>query len=308
MPLRFTLRQLEYFIAVGESGSIALAAEKVNVTAPSMSSAIAQLEGAFGVQLLVRRHAQGCALTPAGERFIEQARVVLEDAEKLNDMANIYTGSVRGSLRVGCLRTFVQFIVPQLRRSFENKYDQIEFFQIVLDQGQIFDALSSARIDLALTYDMALPSDIRFQPLCTLPTYVMLAADHPLAGHKHLSAEDLVDQDMVLLDMPHSAEYFLSMFRAVGRRPRISERTPEIALQRSLVANGFGFGISNMRTVSEFSMDGKGLKFVPLETTVPPLHLGLATSKATYVSRKIQAFIDHCREAAAANQLPGLVT
>ena len=51
MPLRLTLRQLEYFIAVGEAGSIALAAERVNVTAPSMSSAIAQLEAGFGVQL-----------------------------------------------------------------------------------------------------------------------------------------------------------------------------------------------------------------------------------------------------------------
>ena len=252
MPLRFTLRQLEYFIAVGESGSIALAAEKVNVTAPSMSSAISQLEGTFGVQLLIRRHAQGCTLTPTGERFIEQARVVLAQAEKLNDMANIFTGSVRGSLRVGCLRTFVQFIVPQLRRSFEKKYDSIEFQQTVLDQEQIFDALCTARIDVALTYDMALPNDIKFQPLCTLPTYVMVGADHPLAGSSKLTVEDLFDHDMVLLDMPHSADYFLSMFRAMGFRPRITERTPEIALQRSLVANGFGFGISNMRTVSEF--------------------------------------------------------
>ena len=308
MPLRFTLRQLEYFIAVGECGSIALAAEKVNVTAPSMSSAIAQLEGGFGVQLLVRRHAQGCSLTPAGERFIAQARIILEEAEKLNDIANIYTGSVRGLLRVGCLRTFVQFIVPQLRRSFEEKYSNIEIQQIVLDQGQIFDALSSARIDVALTYDMSLPSDIEFQPLCLLPTYVMVGCDHPLAKATALTAADLVDHDMVLLDMPHSADYFLSMFRAIGRRPRIAERTPEIALQRSLVANGFGFGISNMRTVSEFSMDGKQLVFIPLETTVPPLHLGLATSRATYVSRKIQAFIDHCRKAAEANRIPGLVT
>lgn len=308
MPVRFTLRQLEYFIAVGEAGSIALAAEKVNVTAPSMSSAIAQLEGSVGVQLLVRRHAQGCALTPAGERFIEQSRVVLEQAEKLNDMANIYTGSVRGSLRVGCLRTFVQFIVPQLRRSFEDRYENVEFYQIVLNQEQIFDALCSARLDVALTYDMSLPSDIEFQPLCTLPTYVMLGSDHPLAARSELTAADLVDHDMVLLDMPHSSDYVLSMFRAIGRRPRISERTPEIALQRSLVANGFGFGISNMRTVSEFSMDGKSLHFVPLKTSVPELHLGLATSRATYVSRTIQAFIDHCREAADGNQLPGLVT
>lgn len=307
MPLRFTLRQLEYFIAVGEAGSIALAADKVNVTAPSMSSAIAQLEAGFGVQLFTRRHSQGSVLTPTGERFLEQARVVLEAADKLNDMANIYTGSVRGSLRVGCMRTFVQLMVPQLRRTFEDKYANVDFTQVELDQAQIFEALGSARIDLALTYDLSLTSDIDFHPLRSLPPFVMVDVDHPLAGRRELTVDDLVPHDMVLLDLPHSSDYFLSMFRSLGRRPRIAERTSEISIQRSLVANGFGFGISNMRTVSEFSMDGKPLKFIPLQTEVPPLQLGIAMSRAAHVSRTIQAFIDHCHEAADAGKLPGLV-
>ncbi|UMA66787.1 LysR family transcriptional regulator (plasmid) [Roseivivax marinus] len=306
MPLRFTLRQLEYFIAVGEAGSIALAADKVNVTAPSMSSAIAQLEAGFGVQLFTRRHSQGSVLTPTGERFIEQARAVIEAADKLNDMANIYTGSVRGSLRVGCMRTFVQVMVPQLRRSFEDKYENVDFGQVELDQAQIFDALRSSRIDVALTYDLSLPSDIDFQPLRSLPPYVMVDVAHPLASRRQVSAGDLVDHEMVLLDLPHSSDYFLSLFRALGRRPRIAERTAEVSVQRSLVANGFGFGISNMRTVTDSAMDGKPLKFIPLESEVPPLQLGIAMSRAAHVSRTIQAFIDHCHEAADAGKLPGL--
>ena len=306
MPLRFTLRQLEYFIAVGEAGSIALAADKVNVTAPSMSSAIAQLEAGFGVQLFTRRHSQGSVLTPTGERFIEQARAVIEAADKLNDMANIYTGSVRGSLRVGCMRTFVQVMVPQLRRSFEDKYENVDFGQVELDQAQIFDALRSSRIDVALTYDLSLPSDIDFQPLRSLPPYVMVDVAHPLASRRQVSTGDLVDHDMVLLDLPHSSDYFLSLFRALGRRPRIAERTAEVSVQRSLVANGFGFGISNMRTVTDSAMDGKPLKFIPLESEVPPLQLGIAMSRAAHVSRTIQAFIDHCHEAADAGKLPGL--
>ncbi|AJY44989.1 LysR family transcriptional regulator [Martelella endophytica] len=308
MPLRFTLRQLEYFIAVGEAGSIALASEKVNVTAPSMSSAIAQLEAGFGVQLFTRRHAQGSVLTPTGERFIEQARAILAEAEKLNDMANVYTDSVRGSLRVGCMRTFVQLLVPQLRRSFEDKYKTVDFTQVELDQAQIFDALGAARIDVALTYDLSLPSDIEFQPLVALPPYVMVDPDHPLAGRDRVSPADLVDHDMVLLDLPHSSSYFLSLFRALGRRPHIAERTAEVTVQRGLVANGFGFAISNMRTVSQFSMDGKPLKFIPLESDLPPLQLGIAMSRAAHVSRTIQAFIDHCHEMVDAGGLPGLVT
>ena len=59
MPSRFTLRQLEYFKAVGELGSIAQASEKVNVSSPSISAAINQLEQEFGLPLFVRQHAQG---------------------------------------------------------------------------------------------------------------------------------------------------------------------------------------------------------------------------------------------------------
>ena len=57
MPLRFTLRQLEYFVAVGEAGVHRPAAANVNVSSPSISAAIAQLETEFGIQLFVRRHA-----------------------------------------------------------------------------------------------------------------------------------------------------------------------------------------------------------------------------------------------------------
>jgi DNA-binding transcriptional LysR family regulator len=70
MVLRFTLRQLEYFVAVGEAGSIAKAAEQVNVSAPSISASIAQLEAEFGVQLFVRKHSHALS----GSRAITSIR------------------------------------------------------------------------------------------------------------------------------------------------------------------------------------------------------------------------------------------
>ena len=56
MALRFTFRQLEYLVAVGEAGSIAAAAARINVSSPSISAAIAQLEAEFGVQIFIRHH------------------------------------------------------------------------------------------------------------------------------------------------------------------------------------------------------------------------------------------------------------
>ena len=77
MPLRFTLRQIEYLIAVADAGSVALAAERLHVSSPSISTAISQLEADFGLQLFIRRHAQGLSLTEGGRRFVETARTIL---------------------------------------------------------------------------------------------------------------------------------------------------------------------------------------------------------------------------------------
>ena len=103
MALRFTLRHLEYLVAVGECGSIALASEKVNVSSPSISAAISQLEAEFGLALFVRKHAHGLSLTQGGKQFVAQAKQVLAEAGKLNELANQITGKVRGPLSVGCL-------------------------------------------------------------------------------------------------------------------------------------------------------------------------------------------------------------
>ena len=80
MPLRFTLRQLEYFVAVGETSSIALASEKMHVSSPSISTAISQLEAEFGLQLFVRSHGKGLSLTQADEDIARACEQILAHA------------------------------------------------------------------------------------------------------------------------------------------------------------------------------------------------------------------------------------
>src|SRR3990167_938226 len=193
MPLRFTLRHLEYLVAVGECGSIALASERVNVSSPSISAAISQLEAEFGLPLFVRKHAHGLSLTQGGRQFMEQARIVLAQAAKLNDLANDITGKVRGPLNVGCLLTFAQIIVPQLRRSFSQHFPDVDFRQFECNQAEIFEGIRAAKLDVALTYDLDIPSDLRFVGLVSLPPYAVMDAGHTLAHRESVSAEDLAE-------------------------------------------------------------------------------------------------------------------
>lgn len=293
MPLRFTLRQLEYFVAVGEAGSIAKAAEQVNVSPPSISASIAQLEAEFGVQLFVRKHSHALALTAGGRLFLKEAARLLNDADALHDIAGDIAEKVRGPLAVGCLLTFAQIVLPALRKKFEDAYPDVRVRQFERNQGQLFEMLQRGEIDAALTYDLELSQDMTFEPLVQLPAYVMLPAAHRLAGRAGITPEELVDEPMVLLDLPYSREYFLSAFQ--GLRPKIAERTGDIAVMRSMVANGFGYGIANMRPLNAMSPDGKLLVFVPLLGDIRALTMGIALPNAEHRTLTVQAFIDHCR-------------
>ncbi|MBZ9765462.1 MULTISPECIES: LysR family transcriptional regulator [unclassified Mesorhizobium] len=295
MPLRFTLRQLEYFVAVGEAGSIAKAAEQVNVSPPSISASIAQLEAEFGVQLFVRKHSHALALTAGGRLFLKEAARLLNDADALHDIAGDIAEKVRGPLAIGCLLTFAQIVLPALRRKFEDAYPDVRVRQFERNQGQLFEMLQRGEIDAALTYDLELSQDMTFEPLMQLPAYVMLPAAHRLAGRAGITPEELVDEPMVLLDLPYSREYFLSAFQPKGLRPKIAERTGDIAVMRSMVANGFGYGIANMRPLNTMSPDGKLLVFVPLLGDIRPLTMGIALPNAEHRTLTVQAFIDHCR-------------
>ncbi len=306
MPLRFTLRQLEYFVAVGEAGSIALAAEKVNVSSPSISAAVSQMEREFGLQLFVRRHAHGLSLTQAGRQFMAQAQAVLREAGALNRLAGEMLGNVQGPLALGCLLTFAQLVVPSLRRAFEARYPDVRVSQYERDQTALFEMLRRAEIDLALTYELNIPPDLRFVPLADLPPYAMLPADHALAGQGPVTLRDLSEHPMVLLDLPHSGDYFLSLFGRAGLRPPIAERTRDMAVMRSLVANGFGYALANIRPLSDRAPDGGRLCFAPLNDRVPPLRMGLVLAEGADNVLTVEAFMAHCAECISNDAIPGM--
>ncbi|MBD9525273.1 MULTISPECIES: LysR family transcriptional regulator [Paracoccus] len=302
MPLRYTLRQLEYFVAVGETGSIAAASQQVNVSSPSISAGISQLEEELGVKLFVRYHAQGLTPTLAGRKLLDQAQTVLRQAAAMRDLAGDLSGSIRGPLAVGCLSTFAQIVLPGLRRSFIEQYSEVRISQIEADQAEIFGMLRQARIDLALTYDLDLPNDLRFFPILDLPPTVALSETHPLAHLPAVSIHELAPYPMVLLDLPLSADYFLSFFVKAGLRANIAERTRDMAVMRSLVANGFGYSIVNVRPLHDVAPDGKPLRFIPLTGQQRPMRLGVLVSEGTERTQLHKAFMKHAETWIAAHQ------
>ena len=306
MALRFTIKQLEYFVSVGELGSIAKASAKVNVSSPSISAAISQLEDEFGLALFVRKQAQGLSLTQAGREFLEQARKVLTEANNLNRLAGSIAGNVQGPLSIGCLLTFAQLLLPAIRREFQINFPDVHVSQIECDQQKLFEKLKDAEIDIALSYDLEVPPDLEFIPLRLLPLLAVVAENHPLAKHHSVSIETLAEHSMVLLDLPISRKYFLNAFKLAGHTPDISEKTRDMAVMRSLVANGFGFSLANIKPHSNLSPDGQALKFIPIEGLVKPLRLGFIVAEGSRNVLAIDTFIEEATKIIADWDYPGL--
>lgn len=306
IALRFTLRQLEYFVAVGQAGSIALAAQRLHVSSPSISTALTQLEAEFGLPLFVRRPAQGLTLTQGGRQFMQAALTVLADAGRMNDLASTITGQIGGHLAVGCLVTIAQVILPRLRQGFVARYPAVTFLQSEGDQTALYDGLRQGTLDAALTYDLAVPSDLEFSALIALPPHAILPADHPLSAAATVALADLAPLPMVLLDLPHSADYFLRLFADAGLRPRITDRTRDLGVMRSLVGAGFGYSIANIQIATTIAPDGSPLCIRPVFPPAQPLMLGIVTVGGGQNTLTTRAFLDDCRAQIAAGSVPGI--
>lgn len=304
--MSFTLRQLSYFVAAGETCSITLASQRVNISQPAISAAISQLEEELGTQLFVRHHAQGLSLTSAGRSLLREAHLLLRQADGLYAAAADLQRKPSGEMSVGWFSTLAPLLMPALVRSFTESYPGTTVRSQVSHQADLLAALRRADIDVAITYDLLLSVDISFTPLVDLPPYAIVGANHPLATRASVSLKDLAPLPMVMLDLPQSREYFLSLFLAERLEPTIALTAQHQDVVRSLVANDFGYALFNVRPISDTAMDGKRLVRIPLVGTHRPVRIGIATLPTLKPTRLMSVFTEHCRERINATEIPGM--
>ena len=304
--MRFTLKQLEYFIAAGEASSIRKASEIINVSQPAISSAISQLETTFNLQLFIRHHAQGLSLTPAGTAFLLEAKQFLAQGEELRNVAVDLSSKLAGSVNVGAFSVIAPIVMPELISCFLHDHEHIEVSMSEDSQPILLEKLKRGALDIALTYDLHLPEDVDFIPLVSLDTYVLIGKSNPLAAKKSVTLEDVIRERFVLLDLPLSREYFLSMFIHAGLKPWIYARTEHPEVVRGLVGRGYSYSLANVRPKNLSSLDGSELVYLPLKGEQPALNLGLATLKEVRQTRALEAFVLYCKKSITQNRVPGM--
>lgn len=303
---RVSLRQMEYFVATAKHGSIAAASAQIHISSPSISAAIAHIETELNVQLFVRHPSKGLGLTAIGTLVLRQCEDVLDRSSRLYEIASDSSEVMQGSLRVGSFQSLTAMIAPEVIFGFSRAFDKIDVQMVEGDQEVLMNKLHAVELDLAITYDLQLDDDIEFESLATLPPYVLVSELHPLAQQKAVTFEELAPQPYVLLDLPMSREYFTSLFSQAGVTPNIVARSRSEEVVRSMVANGIGYALFNVRPRSNLSLDGKRMVRVRLAGRHRPMLLGLATYKPMKQSRLARVFMERCRAYISDQYIPGM--
>lgn len=292
-PIPIGLRQITYLLAVAETGSTAAAARMVNVSQPSVSQAVAQIEAHFGQPLFLRLAGQGMQPTPFGrqklaalEGLVAQARATLAPA----------TGP-DGEVTLGVYSTLGPRYAPRLMRGFADRHPGARVTLVEGDLAELARGLRRGRIDLALVYDAGLPADLALTPLRAVPPHALVASGHRLAAAGAVSLADLAADPVVLINLPHSRGYFLSLFQICGLTPRIAAETGSIEMLRAMAANGLGVGLLATGLPHDLAYDGGRVVRLALTGRLPPSRIAIARAAALPPTATAAAFLQFCVEA-----------
>lgn len=264
-----TLRQLQYFVAVVDLGSVTAAAAACHISQAAASMALAQLEKSLGVDLLIRGRSRKLSPTPAGVEFGAHARAVLERVVEAEAAVSDSVEQMRGPLRVGCSQTLAPRLVPPLAQYFTLHHPRVDLRFTEAAPGQIQDDVRHGRLDVALVYALQAEPDLQREHIADVHLQLMLAAGHRLADRRSIRLAEIVQEPAVMLDVPPTAERLTAMVQAAGLELDIRWSSTNMETIRSLVGRGLGFSFVNSAPATGTTFDGLEVTYVPVADDIP---------------------------------------
>lgn len=293
--MKITLRQLTYVVAAARKGSISSAAETLNISTSSILAAIDKFEKEFGLEVFLRQRSKGLKITTAGERAIARTIQLLDEVGAFRQDMSGSDGRLQGEVRVGCFNSISPNIAPQVIRDLQARHPELTVHLIEGDIISIQERLRDGTVDVLLTYDAGLWDEFTPEFLIEAPPHVVLAETDPLAARDSVSLADLGDHPLLLLNLPQSRNYVLSLFESAGVTPGPIQRLESFEMVRSAAAAGLGAAILNIRPPNDTTYSGLRVTCRPLIAATPSPHIVLATRQSGRISRRAEAFSKCCR-------------
>ncbi|MCL4149758.1 UNVERIFIED_CONTAM: hypothetical protein GTU68_058621 [Idotea baltica] len=197
-----TITQLTYVLAVAEYKNFTLASEKCFVTQPTLSMQIQKLEDELDVTIFNRKK-KPIELTPIGEKIIEQAKVIVDESNRINDIVDQQKGFIGGEFKLGIIPTVMPTLLPLFLNTFLKKYPKINLVIEELTTEDIVQKLIDGHLDAGIAATPLEINSIKERPLYYEPFVGFLDANHRLSKVDQLSIEDLDIDDILLLEDGH---------------------------------------------------------------------------------------------------------
>lgn len=239
------LRHLRYFVAVAEELHFSRAAEKLQIAQPPLSQQIRQLERALGVNLFERDH-HSVALTSAGQVFLEEARLILEQVEHAISRVRNAQQGLAGWLDIGYIKSVsaTDTILPDMLAIYRQRFPEVAIRLREMDLQDQLQAIQIGQIRVGIIARLAsLPSGLDSMIIERLPMVAVFSSQHHLASQSSIPLPSLINEPFILCQRQVSSFFYDRIIQLCGFSPRIVQEVPDMRMLLGLVAANLGISI-----------------------------------------------------------------
>ena len=249
-----TIAQLRTFVTVAEQKHFVSAANKLGISQPSLSQALAALESGLGIQL-IERSTRRVIVTPIGEQLLPFAKATLEAADAFVAHSRGAGGELAGPLNIGIIPTVAPYILPTLLTLIAEEFPELEPRIVENQTENLLQRLRDGHIDVAVLATPTGATGVTEIPLYDEAFAVVTNPDNPLAGRGDLTLDALRDLELLLLDDGHCLRdqiVELCQLAEVDRSPGAQSATRAASLTTvvQLVVAGLGSTLVPMSAVA----------------------------------------------------------
>ncbi len=286
-----TLVQLEYIVAVDTYRSFIGAAEKCFVTQPTLSMQVQKLEEMLNVKLFDRTR-QPVTPTEIGAQIIEQARLVLQESQKIKEIINNQQQDIAGELRVGIIPTLAPYILPQVIAGMMEKYPALKLLIWEYTTDDIVHHLKTGVLDCGLLATPLGEDALKEDPMFYENFVTYISKNSKLFKKKFIDPEDLEGENMWLLNERHCMRsQVLNICRSTqeNRLQGLTYNTGSVETLIKMVDLNNGATIIPELALAELS-NKQLMKIRPFRTPEPVREISLVTHKNFIKKRMLNAF------------------
>lgn len=291
-----TLKQIRYFIAVAELGSISSAAQAVFISQSTLTLAIQHLEEELEVALFARS-ARGMTLTHQGHQFLRQCHLIQSTVE--NAKRNLQSTSYQeeGRLVIGVTSLVAGYFLADLLMRFQLAYPKVSISVVEDERPFLEHLLVSGEIDVGVLIlsNLSNRQALQTETLIHSPFRLWMPAHHPLLELDSISLADAATQPLIQLNVDEMESTARTFWQRLDQSPEIALRTSSTEAVRSLVAGGLGVSVQPDMTYRPWSLEGDIIEARAIHDLSDTLDIGVAWRRGSQRPPLVDAFLSVVR-------------